>query len=183
MQQMNVNTTSSRSAGARVRKSFTVLLLLVCAFAVSGCARTVSCLPNFIVDAIPGLPELKVQGMVARAIDIHNEEGAAAAVAAVQNTDDFLDGSYYVLIFDTNTYKILASRAHPESVDLDLRELKEPGAGGRDNLRHLVDDATTEGGWIRWQYFNPLTKKPQTKKGWAVRVGDRIYAAAIYVTE
>lgn len=181
MQQTNVSSTSSTNAGARARVFFAVALLLVSAFAVSGCARTASIMPNFIVNNIPGLPELKAQGMVENAVRIHTEVGAEAAIDAVQNSGDFVDGEYYVFVTDANTYKIVAHPAFPENVGVDLRQLKEPD--GRSNLKHLVDDVTTGGGWLHWRYFNPTNNKAQDKKGWAIRVGDLVYNCGVYQPE
>lgn len=161
-------------------KKFAAAMLAASALGLSGCAYVAGHTPGFIADYIPGAPEAKVQGMVERAARLHIERGAEAALSAVQDSGDYLDGEYYVFVLDVDKYTIVANPAFPEIVGQKLAGVKTPDGSG---LNHLVDDATPGGAWVRWPFYNPVTKAPQQKHGWLVKVGNRVYGSGVYLND
>ena len=139
-----------------------------------------SYMPNVVADHVPGADKLKAKGMVMSAVQVHLDHGAKAALQTVQNHDHFADGDYYVFVLDATTYKQLASGGFPERNGQSMLNLKTPD--GKD-LRHLVDDATTDGVWLRWNYYNPVTRVGQAKEGWLIRVENHVYGAGVYLDE
>ena len=111
---------------------------------------------------------------VKRAIDLYNAIGLEATVA-YYNTQESIDGQWYVFIIDENGYTIghqnpmFIGRDHSERIDSE-------GYFYGDDLM-----SATEGGrWVDYVLLNPETGDERQKHTWAVRHDGLIFASGWY---
>ena len=114
------------------------------------------------------------QGFVARGIDLYNAIGRDATVA-YYNTEESVDGQWYVFIMDEAGSTI----SHHISADLpvDVSLLVDPTGyyyGGE------LLAATESGRWVDYVLLNPETGDDRQKHTWAVSHDGLIFASGWY---
>lgn len=87
-----------------------------------------------------------------------------------QATKDFMDpesgfimGSYYLLFYKYDG-TCIALGAKPEIAGLNRWDVQDPD--GVYQVREMIKTAQNGGGWVKYQYANPITGEVQPKKTW-----------------
>ena len=118
-------------------------------------------------------PRAKTQAYVAEAIAYYNENGREATVA-YYNSEDSIDGQWYLLLFDENNL-FLANPLFPDLIGLDIKITRLP-------VEEIVV-ATEEGLWVKYPLDNPTTPEKEEKHAWVVRHDGLIFLSGYLSSE
>ena len=104
------------------------------------------------------------------------EEDGLDAVIAYYNSQDSLDGQFYLfLIGDDDNY--LAHPIFPHLIGTDIKDVV--GSDGHELGREIAE-ATEDGIWVEYLWPHPISRKEQQKVTWAVRHDGLIFASGYY---
>ena len=115
------------------------------------------------------------KALVEQAIKYYDANGRDHSIA-FYNTDDTVDGDWYVFIIDPDE-GIISHAARPERRGLTFDELVD-SAGynyGADFAR-----TTSDGEWVSYMFDNPNTNREQQKHSWVVRHDGLIFGSGWY---
>ena len=94
--------------------------------------------------------------------------GAEQAASDFMNPDaGFIDGSYY-LIFYSYDGTCIALGAKPEIAGQNRWDVKDPD--GVYQVREMIAQAKSGGGWVKYKYANPASGQVEDKKTWVLPV-------------
>ncbi len=89
---------------------------------------------------------------------------------------DFIDGELYVFVVTSSD--VVAHAADPSLVGVAREDLPESLASG-----HVFEAASLEGGWVDYEFVNPVSGVEELKSSWAVLHDGYAFAAGYYYTE
>ena len=112
---------------------------------------------------------------VNKAIAKYEEDGLAATIA-YYNSQDSLDGQFY-LFFIGEDDNYLAHPIFPHLIGTDIKDVV--GSDGQELGREIAE-ATEEGIWVEYLWPHPVSRKEQQKVTWAVRHDGLIFASGYY---
>lgn len=121
-------------------------------------------------------PDTYTQAFVQRGITLYNDVGLDA-VLDYYNTQQSLDGAWYLFVFDENDV-LRTHAATPSLVGLPAREVTGPD--GFPAGLQVVADATPEGAWTSYSWVNPETREPESKHSWVVRHDGLVFGSGWY---
>jgi signal transduction histidine kinase len=126
-------------------------------------------------------PEEDARAMVARAIALYDETGAAAFRTFDEGkAAGFFAGDIYIVVQSRGAEgKVLAHAADPRLVGTPLASIADPS--GKQFGVIMSRDATAAGGWFDYEWPDPTTGKLGQKKSWAVLHKDLVFIAGFYV--
>ena len=116
------------------------------------------------------------QAFVERAINLYNDLGLEGTLE-YYNSDDSVDGQWYVYIIDADSKVSLANAARPEFVGAPPTHRIDPT--GYDYGDALYS-ATEDGKWISYIIKNPATEEQSRKHAWIVRHDNLFFGAGWY---
>lgn len=106
----------------------------------------------------------EAKALVEKAASFYQENGHDKAVAAFNDPKgEFVNGELYIFMFDNNGMCI-AHGYNPKLVGKDLSELKD--ANGVLFIQEFAKKVKAGGGWVDYQWTNPITKKVQDKSSY-----------------
>jgi cytochrome c len=114
------------------------------------------------------------KAMVQKAVAFYKANGKEKAIAEFNNPKgQFVKGDLYVVVQGYDGV-LLANGGNQKIVGQNHLELKDPG--GKFFVKEMVETAKKGGGWVTYEWVNPVTKKIGTKKAWIQGVeGDNLY--------
>ena len=121
-------------------------------------------------------PDTYTQAFVQRGITLYDDVGLDA-VLDYYNTEQSLDGAWYLFVFDENDV-LRTHAATPALVDLPAREVTGPDLFPTG--LQVVADATPEGAWTSYSWVNPATGETQTKHSWVIRHDGLVFGSGWY---
>ena len=119
----------------------------------------------------------EAQAMVARAIALYEQEGAASFAAMTAPSTDFVDRDLYIFVIGPDK-RVVAHGASLERIGVDVTTLIDDT--GNPYGIALVEDATAEGVWVDYRREDPLTGMIESKTSWIVRHDDHVFGCGIY---
>ena len=120
----------------------------------------------------------EAKAMVARAIGLYREKGAAAAFAIMNSPDGgFRDHDLYIFAYGPDR-KVVVQAADPTRIGLDGDSVRD--ADGKPYGTESMAAATPEGVWVDYKRANPATGKVEQKSSWLVRVDGYVFGCGIY---
>lgn len=134
-----------------------IRLLAIFIFALAMVAR-------FTPLAFAGDSAADAQALVAKAIKFYQQNGYDKAVAAFNNPKGpFVHGELYIFMFNSKG-RCLAHGYNPKLVGKNLNDLED--ANGDLFIQEFAKKVKAGGGWVDYQWTNPLTKKVQAKSSY-----------------
>jgi signal transduction histidine kinase len=123
----------------------------------------------------------EAQAMVASAITFYDENGRDAAFAAFEDKDGaFVDHDLYIFIYGPGR----TIDAHGADVNLNGTPVDTLiDINGKPFGTALMDEATAEGVWVEYTWYNPVTRELHPKSSWVVRHDEHVFGAGIYLPE
>jgi cytochrome c len=125
------------------------------------------------VAAFSATPE-DAKALAEKAMAFYKANGKEKAIADFNNPKgQFVKGDLYVVVqgFDG---VLLANGGNPKLVGQNHLELQDPG--GKFFVKEMVEAAKKGGGWVVYNWVNPVTKKVGTKKAWIQKIeGENAY--------
>jgi hypothetical protein len=121
-------------------------------------------------------PPAYTQAYVRQAINLYDAVGLDRTLA-YYNTEDSIDGQWYIFIADANDVLI----AH--AADADLRGAHASEAVGPNDFpagEVVAASATEAGAWSEYTYPNPATGVTEAKRSWLVRHDGLIFGSGWY---
>jgi cytochrome c len=109
---------------------------------------------------------LKVVGLEKALVDFADPQGG------------FMDRDLFVFLYAPDG-KILSGSGVPGLIGRNALALKD--VDGKEFGKEIMAAAVAGGGWAEYRMSNPVTKKAEPKKTYAVKVGDNVVAAGAYV--
>jgi signal transduction histidine kinase len=119
----------------------------------------------------------EAQALVARAIALYEQEGAASFAAMTAPSTDFVDRDLYIFVIGPDN-RVVAHGASLERIGLDVTTLIDDT--GNPYGVALVEEATSEGVWVDYRREDPLTGLVEPKSSWIVRHDDHVFGCGIY---
>ena len=116
------------------------------------------------------------ESFVQQAINLYDAVGLEDTLA-YYNTDESLDGQWYVFIFDPNDV-LIAHAANPSLVNLPASEVIGPN--NYPTGRAVVASADEDGEWFSYTFPNPSTGGVETKHSWVVRHDGHVFGSGWY---
>ena len=116
------------------------------------------------------------KSFVQQAMNLYDAVGLEDTLA-YYNTDESLDGQWYVFIFDPNDV-LIAHAANPSLVNLPASEVIGPN--NYPTGRAVVASADEDGEWFSYTYPNPGTGGVETKHSWIVRHDGHVFGSGWY---
>ncbi|MGA2894134.1 MAG: cache domain-containing protein [Xanthobacteraceae bacterium] len=89
----------------------------------------------------------------------------------------YMDRDLFVFVYSADG-KILSAPGIPMLVGRDATTLKD--ADGKEFGKLIITAAKGGGGWAEYRMTNPVTKKADNKKTYALQVGDYVLGAGAY---
>lgn len=146
---------------------------------LSGAALVLGALALPAVAADKGSANEAV-AMVKKAAALVKSDGKEKAFAAIADpaNKDFHDRDLYVYVYDLNGIS-LAHGANPKMVGKNLLNMKDNE--GKLIIQEMVKVAKEKGGgWVDYNWPNPVTKAVEAKSGYVERVDDIFVGSGIY---
>ena len=120
----------------------------------------------------------EAKAMVARAIALYREKGAAAAFAIMNRPDGgFRDHDLYIFVYGPER-TVLVQAADPTRIGLRGDFVRD--VDGKYYGKESMDAATPEGVWVDYRRANPATGKIEKKSSWLVKVDGYVFGCGIY---
>ena len=116
------------------------------------------------------------EAFVQQAMNLYDAVGLEDTLA-YYNTDESLDGQWYVFIFDPNDV-LIAHAANPSLVNLPASEVIGPN--NYPTGRAVVASADEDGEWFSYTFPNPSTGGVETKHSWVVRHDGYVFGSGWY---
>jgi cytochrome c len=124
-----------------------------------------------------GTPD-QAKALVEKAAVRMKEVGVEKAFAAFNDPDGgFLDRDLFVFAYSPDG-KIICTPRLPTLLGRDATALKD--VDGKEFGKEIIAVAAGGGGWIEYRMTNPVTKKVEPKKTYAVKVGDYVLGVGAY---
>ncbi len=113
---------------------------------------------------------------VQQAMNLYDAVGLEDTLA-YYNTDESVDGQWYVFIFDPNDV-LIAHAANPSLVNLPASEVLGPNNFPTGSA--VVASADEDGEWFSYTFPNPGTAGVETKHSWIVRHDGHVFGSGWY---
>jgi cytochrome c len=151
--------------------------------------RFASCALAFsIVAALAGAPALaddrgtpeQAKALVEKAVTHMKDVGAEKALADFDDRNGgYQDRDLFVFVYGPDN-KIVGSAGVPALRGKDVTVLKD--VDGKEFGKAIIATASTNaaGGWVEYRMTNPVTKKVEAKKTYAIKFGDYILGSGAY---
>ena len=121
-------------------------------------------------------PDEYTKHLVMEAIDRYVSDGLDSTVA-YYNTEESMDGQWYVFIFDENDLML----SHAANADLVNRHVSAAvGPNGYPAGEAVAASADEDGEWFSYTYTNPSTGATETKHSWMVRYEGLLFGSGWY---
>ena len=120
----------------------------------------------------------EAKAMVARAIALYREKGAAEAFAIMNRPDGgFRDHDLYIFAYGPDR-KVVVQANDATRIGLDADSVKD--VDGKAYGTESLAAATPDGVWVDYRRLNPATGKVERKSSWLVRVDGYVFGCGIY---
>jgi len=120
----------------------------------------------------------EAKAMVARAIALYREKGAAEAFAIMNRPDGgFRDHDLYIFAYGPDR-KVVVQANDATRIGLDADSVKD--VDGKAYGTESLAAATPDGAWVDYRRLNPATGKVEQKSSWLVRVDGYVFGCGIY---
>ena len=120
----------------------------------------------------------EAKAMVARAIALYREKGAAEAFAIMNRPDGgFRDHDLYIFAYGPDR-KVVVQANDATRIGLDADSVKD--VDGKAYGTESMAAATPQGVWVDYRRANPATGQIEQKSSWLVRVDGYIFGCGIY---
>ena len=116
------------------------------------------------------------KSFVQQAMNLYDAVGLEDTLA-YYNTDESVDGQWYVFIFDPNDV-LIAHAANPSLVNLPASEVLGPN--NYPTGQAVAASADEDGEWFSYTYPNPGTGGVETKHSWVVRHDGHVFGSGWY---
>ena len=137
-------------------------------------AMLVICFAGF---AIAGASRADAEGMVKKAIAFVKTNGKEKALAEFSNPKgQFVKGELYVYALDQKGV-VIAHGANQKLIGKNIFELKDPA--GKLFIQEILK-APTSGGWVEYQWSNPVSKKIEQKVIYEQTSNDMVLVCGVY---
>jgi cytochrome c len=116
----------------------------------------------------------EAKAMAQKAKAFYKTNGKEKAIAAFNDPKgQFVKGDLYIVVQGYDGV-LLANGGNQKIVGQNHLELKDPG--GKFFVKEMIEAAKNGGGWVTYQWTNPVTKKIGVKKAWIEKVeGEDFY--------
>ena len=115
---------------------------------------------------------------VEQAIDRYEQNGLGETLAHY-NSEESIDGQWYVFIFDTRDV-LVAHAANPDIVGLHASNVLGPNDYPSGDSVVAVARANPDGAWLDYTYPNPATGDLETKHSWVVVHDGLVFGSGWY---
>lgn len=127
--------------------------------------------------AVAGASRADAEGMVKKGIAFIKANGKDKALAEFSNQKgQFVKGELYIYVADQKGL-VLAHGANAKLIGKNLLGLKD--AAGKSFVAELLN-APKSGGWVEYQWTNPLSKKIEHKIAYVETAGDMALVCGVY---
>ena len=120
-------------------------------------------------------PAQYTKHLIDEAISMYESDGREATIAHY-NTQESVDGQWYVFIVDSEDL-FLSHAPSPSLLGTDLKEVV--GSDGYE-LGVEIAKATESGHWVDYLWPNPATDTEETKHSWVIRHDGLIFGSGYY---
>jgi signal transduction histidine kinase len=117
---------------------------------------------------------------VAKAIEFYKASGREIALAEFTNPHGpFVQDEMYIFVLDSRG-NMVAHGVNEKYADMSFIDLKD--SKGKSFIREIVEAANASGGgWVDYQWYNPVTKETKPKSLYFEKVDDLIICSGIYI--
>ena len=120
----------------------------------------------------------EAKAMVARAIGLYREKGAAAAFAIMNRPDGgFRDHDLYIFVYGPDR-TVVVQAADAGRIGLAADSVQD--VDGKYYGKESLAAATPEGVWVDYRRANPANGQIEQKSSWLVRVDGYVFGCGIY---
>ena len=120
----------------------------------------------------------EAKAMVARAIALYREKGAAAAFAVMNRPDGgFRDHDLYIFVYGPDR-TVVVQAADASRIGLRGDDVRD--VDGKYYGKESMDAATPQGVWVDYRRHNPATGQIENKSSWLVKVDGYVFGCGIY---
>lgn len=131
-------------------------------------------------DAQHGTAE-EAQALVAKAIAYYDDTNVETAFAAYNNREgEFVDHDLYIFVYGPDR-TIVAHGADVGLIGTPVDTLID--INGKPFGTAIQDEATAEGVWVDYTWFNPVGRQLHPKSSWIVRHDGYVFGAGIYLED
>lgn len=123
----------------------------------------------------------EAQALVAKAIAYYADTNAETAFAAFNNREgEFVDRDLYIFIYGPDR-TVVSHGADVQLIGTPIDTLID--IHGKPFGAALMDEATVEGTWVDYTWYNPLDRALHPKSSWVVRHDGHVFGAGIYLQD
>jgi signal transduction histidine kinase len=120
----------------------------------------------------------EAKAMVARAIALYREKGAAEAFAIMNRPNGgFRDRDLYIFVYGADR-KVVVQAVDATRIGLDADSVRD--ADGKYYGKESLAAATPQGVWVDYRRANPANGQIEQKSSWLVRVDGYVFGCGIY---
>ena len=128
------------------------------------------------IDVPRSQPAAYTQAYVQAAIDRYEADGLDETVAHFNDPASVV-GQWYIFIADEDG-QLVAHGANQDLVGTPLVDVR--GANGYPSGRIVADDATEDGAWSEYIFYNPASNRSEIKHSWLVEHDGLIFGSGWY---
>lgn len=127
--------------------------------------------------AVADASRADAEGMVKKAIAFVKANGKEKALTEFSNPKgQFVKGELYVYVLDQKGV-IIAHGANQKLIGKNLFDLKDPS--GKQFIQEILK-APKSGGWVEYQWSNPVSRKIEHKIIYEQAAGDMVLVCGVY---
>lgn len=135
---------------------------------------------NSVADEQRGTAE-QAQALVAKAIAYFDANDAETAFAAFNRRDgEFVDRDLYVFVYGPDR-TIISHGADVGLIGTPVDTLID--INGKPFATAIQDEATEDGVWVNYTWYNPISRELHAKSSWVVRHEGYVFGAGIYLDD
>ena len=123
----------------------------------------------------------QAQAMVAKAIAYYDGTDAENAFAAYNKRDgEFVDRDLYIFVYGPDR-TIVSHGADLGLIGTAVDTLID--INGKPFATAIQDEATEDGVWVNYTWYNPISRELHAKSSWVVRHEGYVFGAGIYLDD
>ena len=153
------------------------LLFVFSAASLTSCDNAGQKNPNALLEGFSAASIAGAQRLVDEAMQLAGEVGHEEVFRRINEDQVFWNGASYVFALHARTRIVLANPVFPSNVGKHETELTDDAGN---SLAALIDEASDDGAWVEYQWFNPETNQSARKVSWVKKTGDYVYGSGIY---
>ena len=121
--------------------------------------------------------DMEAQQLVEKALKLYKVMNNRSFGLLSDPNGQFRDEELYIFVIDAQTNVTVAHGGNPSRIGSVITETDD---NGRNIGEYVIGLATSLGGWVEYEFENPVTMMTEPKKSWVVLHDGYLFGSGVY---